>query len=995
MTLTQVWGAVLIFTVCPLLGGLPFVALVLRILTKRDLRELGTGNIGVQAAFYHGGRLAGTVAVLLEALKGVAAVLLARYFFPAHPEWELISLLALVMGRYCMGQGAGTTNVVWGFFVHDWSAGLMILLIGGVSFTIWRERRQGRTAVLVLMPLILGLLRPHQPERLIVATALSLLLYWIYQKMPDDLELSAAGSRAETQKLFRFFQGRGVTLILDQPLEALKVGAKAATLSELKRSGYPVPPGWVLRAGDDPQPLLELLQPSGESPLVVRSSSLSEDLQTASGAGQYASVLNVTSREGLERAISHCFESYFRPAAQQYRRDRQIPEASALALLIQIQIQGAFSGVAFSRDPLNQHPEAVIIEALPGDAAPVVSGQVTPERYRVTLENPPTIEGRGRVPPEVLEEVAILARQLEQRGGGIPQDIEWSYDGQQLWLLQARPITTMLPIWTRRIAAEVIPGVIPPLTWSINRPLTCGVWGTLFTLVLGKGARGLDFEETATLHYSRAYFNASLLGQIFLRMGLPPESLEFLTRGASFSKPPLASTLRTLPGLLRLLRRELYLERDFYYAYRYDLAPALAQLRATSPLSFKGDPEGWRGATGEVGAGGETLSPEALLARVEQILVLLEKCTYYSILAPLSVAIRQALLRVPDEELDFSRNPEVAATRSLQEIVNTARLLLAALQDLRPDLGPGDSSQLFATLAEIPEGRLVFQEFDQFLLRYGYLSAAATDIAVPRWQEDLRYLRSMFAQMLFAPPPPSSPSPGGNSRTVRSAKLSPIRVIPVQHRVNLKGKVSEVYNNLLAQLRWSFLALENLWLQSGLLVAPQDIFYLELSEIREIVAANVAGSDPQQQQRLQQLIQSRKQELEADAAAAVVPPVVYGQPPRNLATYQTPAKSQLRGIGASPGVVEGRVKIVPQLGEVGDIDQETILVVPYTDPGWAPLLSRAGGLISEVGGQLSHGAIVAREYRIPAVMDVPQASQWLREGQRVRLDGGRGTIDIL
>ncbi|HIK12372.1 MAG TPA: glycerol-3-phosphate acyltransferase [Oscillatoriaceae cyanobacterium M33_DOE_052] len=989
MDMTQVWGAVLIFTVCPLLGGLPFVALVLRILTKRDLRELGTGNIGVQAAFYHGGRLAGTVAVLLEALKGIAAVLLARYFFPHNPEWELISLCTLVMGRYWMGQGAGTTNVVWGFFVHDWGAGLMILLIGGVSFTIWRERRQGRTAVLVLMPLILGLLHPHQPERLIVAMALSLLLYWIYQKMPDDLELSAAGSKAETQKLFRFFQGRGVTLILDQPLEVRKVGAKAATLSELKRSGYPVPPGWVLRAGDDPQPLLELLQPSGESPLVVRSSSLSEDLETASGAGQYASVLNVTSRDELMRAISHCFESYFRPAAQQYRRDRHIPEASALALLIQIQIRGAFSGVAFSRDPLHQNPEAVIIEALPGDAAPVVSGQVTPERYRVTLENPPLIEGKGRVPPEVLEEVAILARQLEQRGGGIPQDIEWSYDGQQLWLLQARPITTMLPIWTRRIAAEVIPGFIPPLTWSINRPLTCGVWGSLFTLVLGKGARGLDFEETATLHYSRAYFNASLLGQIFRRMGLPPESLEFLTRGAAFTKPPLASTLRSLPGLLRLLRRELYLERDFYYTYRYDLAPALAQLRATSPPSPS---QPGRGASGEVEKGGETVSPEALLARVEQILVLLEKCTYYSILAPLSVALRQALLGVADEELDFSRNPEVAATRSLQEIVNAARLLLPALQDLRPDLGPGDSSQLFATLAEIPEGQMVFQEFDRFLLRYGYLSAAATDIAVPRWQEDLRYLRSLFAQMLFAPPPPSATNE--NRRTVKSAKLSPPRVIPVQHRVNLKGRVAEIYSSLLAQLRWSFLALENLWLQSGLLAAPGDIFYLELSEIRAIVASHVSELQGDGD-NFRKLIESRKQQLQTDAASEFLPPVVYGQPPRHISTYQTPAKSQLRGIGASPGVVEGRVKIVNQLGEVGDIDKETILVVPYTDPGWAPLLSRAGGLISEVGGQLSHGAIVAREYRIPAVMDVPQARQWLREGQRVRLDGGQGTIDIL
>jgi pyruvate,water dikinase len=142
-------------------------------------------------------------------------------------------------------------------------------------------------------------------------------------------------------------------------------------------------------------------------------------------------------------------------------------------------------------------------------------------------------------------------------------DIEWSYDGQQLWLLQARPITTLQPIWTRKIAAEVIPGLIRPLTWSINRPLTCGVWGEIFTIVLGNRARGLDFNETATLHYSRAYFNATLLGQIFQRMGLPPESLEFLTRGAKFSKPPTSSTLRNLPGVTALAKSRMAFRKRF------------------------------------------------------------------------------------------------------------------------------------------------------------------------------------------------------------------------------------------------------------------------------------------------------------------------------------------------------------------------------------------------------------------------------------------------
>ena len=133
-----------------------------------------------------------------------------------------------------------------------------------------------------------------------------------------------------------------------------------------------------------------------------------------------------------------------------------------------------------------------------------------------------TVEGAGQVPERLIQQVAFLARHLETRCSGVPQDIEWTFDGTQLWLLQSRPITNLTPIWTRKIAAEVIPGAIRPLTWSINRPLTCGVWGDIFTIVLGDRAEGLNFEETATLHHAYAYFNATLLGDIFPAHGFTP-----------------------------------------------------------------------------------------------------------------------------------------------------------------------------------------------------------------------------------------------------------------------------------------------------------------------------------------------------------------------------------------------------------------------------------------------------------------------------------------
>ncbi len=984
MTLMQVWGALVIFIFCPLLGGMPLIAWITSALAGRQLAQLGTGNIGVQAAFYHGGRLTGILAVLSEALKGIAAVLIARAFFPAQPEWELIALIALVMGRYWIGKGAGTTNVVWGIVVHDWIVALLVSLIGGVGFTIFRDRSSGRLLVLVLVPLTIALLHPHEGARIFIAIALSTLIGWIYQKIPDDLELPTEQGQANSRTVFRFFRGDRAIVSLNLQLEGAKVGQKAATLSQLKRWGYPVPDGWVLPPGDDAEPLINYLLPSVAEPLVVRSSAVGEDTEQASAAGQYHTILNVTSREAMQEAINLCLASYDTPAAIQYRRDRGIPDAS-MSVLIQKQVRGVFSGVAFSRDPISQQGDAVIIEALPGEAKRIVSGHYTPEQYRAIVTRADLepnlqkeiniasrhpfwllpedleleIEGTGDVPPRLIQQVAYIARQLEARYHGIPQDIEWSYDGRTVWLLQSRPISTLQPIWTRKIAAEVIPGLIRPLTWSINRPLTCGVWGEIFTLVLGDAANGLDFPSTATLQYSRAYFNASLVGQIFRRMGLPAESLEFLTRGAKFTKPPLSSTLRNVPGLIRLSRRELSLQKDFQRDYQNYFAPTLRQL-FEQPVS--------------------ELPPQMLLERIDIILEVSRRATYYSIMAPLSFALRQQVLKVKEGELDNSYMPEIASMRELQQLAEDACHLLSSQERT------SQSSTLFATLAEIPDGESVLERFNQWLEKYGYLSEVGTDIAVPRWKEDARAVREMFAQFLAMGKGYGENEP--QSRRGRRGWKAEL----VQGRLELKGRVTEIYSQLLAQLRWSFVALERVWLESGLLKDGGDIFFLEFSEVRRLVG----GSD-WEKDRVSFVVQQRREQLERDSLLSSVPQLVYGNAPPvdhfNISNQQP--RNQLQGIGASPGQVEGWIKVLRNLQSIPEIDRQTILVVPYTDSGWAPLLARAGGLIAEVGGRLSHGAIVAREYGIPAVMDIHNATQIFWDGQRVRIDGQRGIVEIL
>ncbi|MGC1307967.1 MAG: glycerol-3-phosphate acyltransferase [Phormidesmis sp.] len=979
----EVLGALLIFTLVPLLGALPLTGWIVRLLTGKQLSQLGTGNVGVSAAFYHGGTVAGICSVVAEAFKGIAAILIARAFFGNDAIWPMLSLIFLVMGRYWGSQGAGTTNVAWGFLVYDPLVAGLTFLLSFLSFTILRMRQQGRLFVLVLMPVLTALAHPTDGGRVVMVACLSGLVAWIYHKIPDDLNLPTTQSAGDSRRMFRFFQGDRALKSLSTILNPAQVGPKAATLSQLYAWGYPVAPGYVLPAGDDPAALIQAVSPGPSDPVVVRSSAVGEDTLTSSAAGQYVSVTQVESPAALDQAITVCLNAYNAPSAVRYRESRKLT-AGAMSVLVQPHIFGVFSGVAFSRDPLTHTGDVVIVEALPGEASKVVSGKITPERYQVTVTEAPSedwqlpsdlalpVSGQGKTPTDLIQQVAYLARHLENSFHGIPQDVEWTFDGQQLWVLQSRPVTTLMPIWTRKIAAEVIPGVIRPLTWSINRPLTCGVWGQLFTTVLAERADGLDFEQTATLHYARAYFNATLLGDLFTRMGLPPESLEFLTRGAKFNRPPLITTLRNLPGLWRLLRQEMALPQRFAQMQADVFGPA--QVRSQQTLLTD-------------------LSEPEIIERIKEILSLLEKATYFTILAPLSLALRQALFKVDLATLDNRHSAEVMALQDL-------KVMAVQLRSLLPDLGlhssldspqttpPTTSASLFAALSEHPEGDQVFDQLDRFLDQYGYLSEVATDIAVPTWRESPQPVRELLAQYLLDPDPvnltktdpPAAPDKGWKVRQV-------------QARLDLKGQVADTYNRLLAGLRLCFVELERRWLSAGLLALPGDIFFLTWDEVRAQITTPLSANDLRLKINLEKARWQRQGKHR-------VPALVYGQIPPTaspvMAELAPALTGILRGIGASAGQVEGTIRVLKEMPKTTtNINAQTILVVPYTDAGWSPLLAQIGGLIAEVGGQLSHGAIVAREYGIPAVMDVTDATHRLTTGQRVRIDGQHGTVEIL
>ena len=433
------------------------------------------------------------------------------------------------------------------------------------------------------------------------------------------------------------------------------------------------------------------------------------------------------------------------------------------------------------------------------------------------------------------------------------------------------------------------------------------------------------------------------------------------------------------------------LPKQFAAARRAEFATVQAQWEA-QPLASLNEPE--------------------IIERIKAVMSLLEEATYYNILAPLSLALRQAVFGVDLALLDNGKSPEVMALVELREMAEGVRSLIPEL-DLADSTynhtSPGRGASLFAALSEHPDGHPVFEQLDQFLNKYGYLSAVATDIAVPTWRESPQPVKELLTQFLLQPPATPTAktgnTPGRNPQKAQPGfPLAKLRQHQVQARLDLKGQVAEVYNRLLATLRSCFVELENRWLTQGHLLEQGDIFFLSWQVIQDQVAQMSANSiDAADSAGLAIAPTPLKLQVELEkghwkaAGNHRAPYLVYGQPTAVPIAYSTrSASATLQGIGASAGQIEGTIHVLADLSDTSiTINAQTILVVPYTDAGWSPLLARIGGLISEVGGQLSHGAIIAREYGIPAVMDVTDATHRLSTGQRVRLDGQQGTIEVI
>lgn len=792
--------------------------------------------------------------------------------------------------------------------------------------------------------------------------------------------------------------------------------------------------------------------------VAVRSSATSEDQATASFAGQMNSFLNVDNEKALLDAIKDCWSSFRRERANLYQQRLGTNDPSpAIGVVVQHLVPAVISGVLFTCDPLSMEQRRMIVEASAGVGG-VVSGDTTPDRFVLDREMGRVVEAasenrrhvrRPDLSADRLAELAGLGRRVAALFGD-ERDIEWAWDGRQFWLLQARPITGVREaereeirseaiaslaakaaatgtVWSRYNLAETLPEATP-MTWAILRRLLSGSGG------LGMMYRDLGFRPVALaddegyydLICGRPYCNLSRETAMYAN-GLPLEH-DF---AALKARPALALEPRARPTLHGAGTR-FWLSLPVLFFRSLRVASRLRRLHRTLPGDFQ---------------------REILPAFLDEVRG--AESSDWS--ASKSENLLEELERWIDRTLvDFARDalkPAVLAAHAVNEIESLLSKSLRqnqvrpCLNELMSGIRPAADADVAGALQALASGRMPCSDF---LRRFGHRGPREMELAEPRWREcpaALEGVRSLRtdgkehaegAASLHARPPHPRPlsaeagARGGFATTSganASTDLSPLppeggtppaipadshpaseagtkkTLIETCTRIAAAAKLTPSQQARLyaaAERARTFVALRETakhHLMKGYAIIRQllveldwryhlhaGIFYLTRGELPRLIA----GED------LSALISQRRRRHALELAIEV-PPVIFSDDLEAIGRSSPPSASStvFRGLPLSNGVAEGIAVVLNKAEEPMPITGLAILVCNSTDPAWTAHLLRARGFVTETGGVLSHGAIVARELGLPAVSGLPGVHRELRTGQRLRVDGTAGTVEVL
>lgn len=772
-------------------------------------------------------------------------------------------------------------------------------------------------------------------------------------------------------------------ILLKDHLSAERIGNKAKNLlSLLSIHQVKVPKTWVLPwdwyqhhlPGD--QDILEHLHAVLEKRLdfsktyVVRSSSNIEDASFFSFAGLFKSVLNVKGCKSIIEAVVDVWDSCDSEGVRSYLETLSLtPEQLNMAVIIQEMAKPVVSGVLFSKNPMTGSNE-LVIESVVGEGTQLVQDGITPDRWvsrnNTWVAKPDQTHLPAQVAKAILHDSRKIIRRIKK-----PIDLEWVWDGEDVHWVQVREITTLteLNVYSNRFSKDMMPGMIHPLIWSINVPLINAVWLGILEEIVGK--LPIKAEDLAKSFFYRSYFNMSTIGEVFTRVGFPSEGLEMMmglvpVEGGRPVFKPTIKMLPLLPKLTRFIVDKWRLEKKIL-----STLPAFEEdLRCFSPNP---DPE------------------TALADQVKEINALyklVQRIVYFNVLTPILASmyarILESQLRKLDVDLlrfDLLHNfreidpyqPNIALANLHQKLYN---MVDEGELHLRNNL---DEINL-----EAIQGTPFESDFDQFMEDFGHLSENSNNFMAEPWRENPEMVLKMVCDHQEI-----QHKPIGRIR-FEDLPVKGFRKILVNffyqrtRRFTLyREQISKKYMYSYGLFRPYFMRLADDMVKTGWLHNNDDIFYLQWNEIQELVKNS-------NHSLIDENVKARKKEMNA-YQDIVLPDVIYGDdpPPAYSST-----RGKLSGTPTSQGYYSGNVKVIHGRGDFDKVEHGDIIVIPYSDVGWTPLFVRAGAVIAESGGLLSHSSIIAREYHIPAVVSVPGCMQ-LKDHQPVSVNGFTGEIILL
>jgi len=786
------------------------------------------------------------------------------------------------------------------------------------------------------------------------------------------------------------------------------------------------------------------LEGRGE-PVAVRSSATAEDLAYASFAGQQDTYLNVLGAAALLDAVRRCWASLWTDRAVSYRNANAIDHHSVtLAVVVQRMIDATAAGVMFTANPITGTRHETVIDASRGLGEAVVSGAVNPDHFVVNALDRSIVTrrlgdkrmmitsrpGGGTELHELtsgsseacLDDEQVLQLvdlgQRAQRQYGAPQDTEWALDASgSFWLTQARPITTLYPlIRTDRPGLRVF--MCLSLAQGLTRPIT--PMGIAAIRLIGSAVAtevkmppAQPLAGPAAMHAPGQRLFLDLTSALRNRVGR-----RAILGAFGVMEARAATVLKRLaerPEFSIVETRDHTVLRHIVAALIRNRVPLRAIAGLINPnLAYRGVAATERRLRQTLTLPANATASERLdfvEQRLGSVFLLMPRTFAYAVGGLLMLAASRRLLG------------DVARPDELQEVLrglphNVTTEMDLELWRLTDQIRDDEPSRAAFTALAVPDLLQRYRErrlppvaqrgLQSFLRRYGHRAVAEIDLGMPRWSDDPSHLLGVISNYLRLDTDDLDPVAqfhAGQAKaeatitslTERMAEHSRLRarlvgwtLRRVRQLVGLREAPKFLLIVALATMREHLKVIGRELAAAKVIDQVDDVFFLDLGEVRR----GLSGED------VQHLVAEHREAYEQELKRRHIPRLLLsdGTEPEAVATDDARADGArtdgaLTGSPASTGTVTARARVV--LDPVGaHLEPGEILVAPSTDPGWTPLFLTAGGLVMEMGGSNSHGAVVAREYGIPAVVGVPDATHKIETGQLITVDGAAGLVSL-